>query len=173
MTIEVLILVIIYLICRRFKIKLPSFKAIFLLLFFITGNVFLALAGGVMVPAIATLIHLVLYGILVVFLFKNTMIPGMIIAGLGSLLNFISLLINEGKMPVDIDKLAQIGNEKALELIAKGESIAHTVMGDNPLNFLGDFLSTPKYYPFPKVFSIGDILLFLGIFLFLRKLPKV
>ena len=170
---ELLIMVLIFLIIRKFRIRLPKFRGIFFLILFLTGNLGLSFAGGKALPAVASLIHLVLYGALFLFLIKNTVIPGMIIAGIGSGLNLLSLITHGGKMPVSAEALISAGQDKVLGLLTLGKSFSHTLMsGEDPFKFLGDVIPTPAFYPFPKVVSVGDLLLFAGLFLFLIKLPS-
>lgn len=88
---------------------------------------------------------------------------------IGTLLNFIVILVNDCKMPV------LIANDMAnssinIEYLELGNDLIHTIINSNTkLRFLADTIILNKPYPFVKTISIGDIFLMLGTFGFWQE----
>jgi hypothetical protein len=88
---------------------------------------------------------------------------------IGILLNVIVMLANGGRMPVEPDAAKILSPEDFPELVA-GEYGKHVVIStETHLNFLGDIFFLNHPYPRPIIISIGDIILSIGIILFLYK----
>lgn len=135
------------------------------------GAVYLASKGVKMVVDGIFFIHFLSYILLFCGLFMNLDKYSFWIITVGVLLNFIVIMANGGKMPVSADALKFAGLYKNLSDIALGRLVTHTLMNTSTkLRFLGDVLPLPKYYPRPKVYSIGDIFMAIGIFIYIQKL---
>ncbi|MBN2900118.1 MAG: DUF5317 domain-containing protein [Clostridia bacterium] len=87
----------------------------------------------------------------------------------GGVLNGVAIALNGFKMPVDLAGLKYAGLDAVAETIVDGSVInyvdANTV--DNFSSFLGKIVAVPSLYPFAKVLSVGDILMMVGIVLFI------
>jgi len=116
-------------------------------------------------------IHLLSYILLFIGLFMNCdKYPFWIITA-GVFLNFVVIMANGGQMPISMEAL------KSLELIDKAaaivndEIVTHTLLTDSTkFKFLADILVMPKFYPRPKVYSIGDLLMAIGVFIYMQHL---
>lgn len=87
---------------------------------------------------------------------------------IGILLNLVVISANEGKMPVSIDGVKGINEETTLPY--REFDIKHIGIDSNTkFKYLSDIILIPKPYPLPKVISIGDIFLMLGIFIFFQE----
>lgn len=87
---------------------------------------------------------------------------------IGILLNLVVISANEGKMPVSIDGVKGINEETTLPY--REFDIKHIGIDSNTkFKYLADIILIPKPYPLPKVISIGDIFLMLGIFIFFQE----
>lgn len=86
------------------------------------------------------------------------LLPGIWLVTIGSSLNLLVVLVNDGRMPVDPTLAArQLGGI----LVERGHIGQYTVLGTNTrLGFLGDWLSLG---PFPEAYSPGDILVAMGL----------
>jgi hypothetical protein len=74
-------------------------------------------------------------------------------------------------MPVSEEAMISIGLVDNMLSIKNGEVITHTLINDRTvLRFLGDIFVLPKPYPRPKIFSIGDVVMALGIFVYIQKI---
>lgn len=87
---------------------------------------------------------------------RNLDISGVAIIALGAGSNLLAIAANGGYMPADPDALASIGG------IAPGYSNS-SVVADPALGPLTDIFAIPAWVPLANVFSIGDVLLGIGV----------
>jgi uncharacterized protein DUF5317 len=133
----------------------------------------LALAGiGVQILIISVLpsgtagvheaIHMLSYALLGAFAWSNRRIPGVPLIMLGGLLNFIAIAANGGVMPADPALAQHLAREA-------GEGFVNSGAVENPnLLFLGDVFATPESWPLYNVYSIGDLVIVLGVLVLLH-----
>ena len=88
---------------------------------------------------------------------RNIRLPGMPIVALGSISNLIAITANGGFMPADPAALATAG------LDGPGEHTNSVVLENPAFRPLTDIFAIPEALPFANVFSIGDLLLGVGI----------
>jgi len=113
------------------------------------------------------------YGILIIFCLVNRRQAGFYLMVAGMLLNIIVMLANGGRMPVEMTAAAHLSPQDVPALEA-GTYGKHIAMSDQThLNFLGDFIYLRSPYPHHTIISIGDILLSLGVILYLQKAMAV
>jgi hypothetical protein len=102
-------------------------------------------------------LHLVSYTLIIIFILFNIKIPGIAIVGFGSFLNFLVIFLNGGFMPsVSSDLIKNFGKntiDKNITTMSK-----HTY-----LPWLGDIFHLPAWLPLTNNFSIGDIIVALGV----------
>ncbi|MTI66748.1 MAG: hypothetical protein FH753_09135 [Firmicutes bacterium] len=114
-------------------------------------------------------VHSASYILIIIGLILNFKKHSMKIILLGTLLNFIVIFVNGGKMPVSGDGLALLGLFENLKMLETDSMITHTLVKDTTkLYFLGDIIPLKKPYPLPKMISIGDVFLGIGIFTFIQ-----
>lgn len=87
---------------------------------------------------------------------RNLDIPGLAIVAVGAASNLVAIVANGGYMPASPDAVAAIGG------IAPGYSNS-AVVGDPVLAPLTDIFAIPASVPFANVFSVGDVLIGLGV----------
>lgn len=115
-------------------------------------------------------IHSLSYIIIFTGLVLNFNKRSMILIFIGALLNYIVIVTNGGQMPVSASGLSLLGMEPYLEMLKNNSVITHTLITDNTnLLFLGDIIPTPKFYPFSKIISIGDVFIGIGIFVLIQN----
>ena len=131
----------------------------------------LALAGiGVQVLIISVVaagpahlheaVHMLSYALLGAFAWANRRIPGVPVILLGGLLNFVAIAANGGVMPADPDLARHV---------AGGEGFVNSGAVEDPrLLFLGDVFATPSSWPLYNVYSVGDLLIVLGVLVLLH-----
>jgi hypothetical protein len=101
--------------------------------------------------------------------------PGMWLMGAGLFLNFIVIALNHGFMPLSPEtaqKLIQPGVSVTLtigERVGFGKDILLPIE-ETKLWFLSDIFLLPQWLNYRVAFSIGDILIGVGAFLFLWSL---
>jgi hypothetical protein len=84
---------------------------------------------------------------------------------LGAVLNLIVIAANRGYMPASPTALARAGKAQAAErLVAEGVYGNVRAMGEGTrLDVLGDWLYLPHGVPLATAFSLGDLLIGLGL----------
>ena len=74
--------------------------------------------------------------------------------------NFTAIFANDGVMPASASALKAAGVQET-----PGEFINSTSVPDAHLQFLGDVFATPSWLPVHNVYSIGDVLIVIGVLL--------
>ncbi len=87
---------------------------------------------------------------------RNIAIPGLAIVAVGAASNLVAILANGGAMPADPAALAAAGIDTA------GQTNS-VVTGEPALRLLTDIFAMPAWLPFANVFSIGDVLIGIGV----------
>jgi len=74
-------------------------------------------------------------------------------------------------MPASVEALRQAGMENVAQALEEGRHLGNTIlMGvGTRLNFLGDWLFLPAWFPLSSAFSLGDVVLGVGAALFLSR----
>ncbi|MEE8601702.1 DUF5317 domain-containing protein [Euzebya tangerina] len=121
------------------------------------------LAGLEMVPLV---LHVGSYGLIVYFLWRNRAIQGLTMITVGAACNLAAITMNGGVMPATPWATSVAG------LVADGEFANSSVSAGSPLWFLGDVFAIPASWPLSNVFSVGDIMLVVGLAEMLHLLAR-
>ncbi len=129
-------------------------------------------AGGIPFTAAVSL-HLFSYLLLFYALWANRSLRGMKPILLGTALNFAVIAAN-GRMPISEKGLRFIGLEGYVEnVLAPDLGLRYVLLSSKTrLAFLGDIFVLPPPYPRPAVFSIGDVLIVLGLFILVQHVMR-
>jgi hypothetical protein len=87
----------------------------------------------------------------------NARIPGLAIVAIGAGCNLAAITANGGYMPAD---------PAALEALGHGVNAGYSnssVVAEPALRFLTDIYVLPRFVPFANVFSVGDVVIGLGL----------
>ena len=104
-------------------------------------------------------VHLGTYGMLCAFLWGNRRIPGIWIVAVGGALNLIAIAANAGVMPAGPAAARSAG------IASTANEFTNSGVLDHPrLLFLGDVWAIPRGWPLANVFSIGDVVIAIGVF---------
>ena len=129
-------------------------------------------AGDLLSPRSLLLVasHVLLF----VVIWQNRQLSGIKIIGMGLLLNFLVMIVNGGFMPITPETLARIGYDGNAAQLETGYIVGRTKNvvaepGEASLWFLSDVMVIPRPFPIPTALSLGDLLIVLGVFLFLRE----
>ena len=87
---------------------------------------------------------------------RNLRQPGMALVALGSLANLAAIGANGGFMPASAEALATAG-------LPPGDHLNSIVVANPALRPLTDIYAIPADLPMANVFSVGDVLIALGI----------
>lgn len=115
-------------------------------------------------------LHILSYILMIICVILNIKKNSMKAFLIGVVLNFIVIFANNGKMPVSIDGIKGINNNISTELPTSDYNIKHQPINqDTKLVYLSDIILIPKPYPLPKILSLGDIFIMMGLFLFIQE----
>lgn len=119
---------------------------------------------------LAPILHVTTYVIALGFLWMNRRIPGALLVGAGAASNGITIALNSGVLPASRAATAAAGIDPHL-------AFANTAVLSHPvLPWLGDVFAWPAPLPLANTFSIGDILIVLGVIIATwtgtRRIPK-
>ena len=132
------------------------------------------LPGGAILkvePPLFDIIHLGSYAILALFVLLNIKEWALGLMGLGMFSNIVPIFLNGG-MPTTKELMLTAGliTPEQAELLTCGQIIANNIIdcGEAKLGFLGDIFATPAWFPLANIFSIGDVVLVLGMIIFIQ-----
>lgn len=142
----------------------------------IVGAAFLIQAGLIYVPAVESIgnsgrVALLVFSYLLAgwFVWLNRRLPGMWLMGAGLWLNALVMLANGGYMPITYEALAAAGRLRLASSAETGTVVMSSKdillpFAETRLALLSDVFVIPPPFPFSGVFSVGDVLIALGLF---------
>ncbi|HWQ11323.1 MAG TPA: DUF5317 domain-containing protein [Roseiflexaceae bacterium] len=126
--------------------------------------IFTPFLGAPLVGAATTALYVLSMALLVVWVAFNRHLPGIALMAAGVVLNTAAIVANGGYMPLWLPA-AQIAG--TIELLpASGPAVHNNSVAagtGTQLWLLTDILPVPGWVPFATVYSIGDVLLTLGV----------
>jgi len=115
--------------------------------------------------SLALLISLALFS---VFAWRNRHLSGMPVLLAGLALNFVVIATNGGWMPISPQTASRLTGSDVLGLISLGSRFGQKdilLLSQNThFEFLADRFLLPDWIPYKVAFSVGDVLVSLGIF---------
>lgn len=130
------------------------------------GLLLVALIVQVLILAVLTdadetvlgVVHVATFLVAGAFVVINRHIPGVLLLGLGGGLNAIAITANDGVMPARAGALEAAGRPVSEEGFRNSTAVA-----DPHLPWLGDTFAIPSGWPLSNVFSVGDLILVVGV----------
>ncbi len=120
--------------------------------------------------SLSLLASLVLFSI---FAWLNRDLPGMPILIVGLLLNFVVIVANGGWMPITPQTANLLAGKDVLQFMNLGSRFGEKdilLFAQNiHFEFLADRFLPPIWFPYKVAFSLGDILISMGVFWLLAK----
>jgi len=108
---------------------------------------------------LAPVLHVVTYLVALGFVWANRHIPRILLVAAGAAANGITIALNNGVLPASAGAAAAAG-------IDPHTAFANSAVVDHPtLPWLGDVFAWPAPLPLANTFSVGDVLIVLGILL--------
>ena len=105
------------------------------------------------------------YIVLLLAVWYNKELKGMNFIALGIIFNFIVIVANGGHMPVLLSSLYKAGLNDFALVLKEGTYVTHTLISEKTLfRFLADVIPLSPPFPDPSVVSVGDFLMFYGVF---------
>jgi hypothetical protein len=133
---------------------------------------FSPLASGIVDAAVGAAIYVASTAAVLVAVLRNVSITGMPFVWLGAASNLAAVIANGGIMPTTAEALATAGLEPVTGLSNSA------VLANPALAPLTDVFALPSWFPLANVFSIGDVLIAVGIVIVIatgmrRHVPRV
>lgn len=142
-----------------FPRKYISFPIIFIVINF---GLFVAAKTGANADDIR-LIHMISFVFFYPYMIKNYKYSGMLILITGVSLNLLVMYLNGFRMPIDPLYYSKIVSTHDFFATRAGYNLYHSLIDEHTkLYLLGDVIPLLRPYPFPKLISIGDILMSVG-----------
>ena len=105
------------------------------------------------------------YIVLLFAVWYNKELKGTNFIALGIIFNFIVIVANGGHMPVLLSSLYKVGLNDFALVLKEGTYVTHTLITEKTLfGFLADVIPLSPLFPDPSVVSVGDFLMFYGVF---------
>lgn len=115
----------------------------------------------------ARAVHIGTYVAILAFIVANRRIPWIWVLAIGTASNFLVISANSGVMPASRHALlaAGLGNEAGFH---NSSFNAHPHLG-----VLGDIFATPRSLPLANVYSVGDVILLVGLAMVIVAISRV
>lgn len=112
------------------------------------------------------------YLLILLFIYLNRKQPYVRLIGIGVLLNFIVITANFGAMPVPNRILDLASPSQKISLLKEGKFYTYKLIDQGVLLWLlGDFIRVS--FPLRQFISIGDIILAIGILMFIQHAMRM
>jgi hypothetical protein len=110
-------------------------------------------------------LYLISNALALLWLLRNFRVAGMPCIALGTVSNVAAIAANGGRMPQDSALLIKARGRAFEQAVASGQTATNGVIADahTRLLWLTDRFLLPPPFPFPVVFSVGDVLIGVGV----------
>jgi len=124
--------------------------------------------GNLFLPWAPEIFHFFSYLVLAVFVGLNWKLWQIPFMGTGMTLNVIVIAANGGYMPSSVASLIRSGDFKTAYYLTHQKTYGNVIMMSDStvLDFLGDWLYLPNWFPFSTAFSLGDVIIAIGLVFF-------
>jgi uncharacterized protein DUF5317 len=102
-------------------------------------------------------IYVLSTAVVIVSVLLNLRITGMALVALGAISNLVAIVLNGGYMPADAGAMAALGKT------APTTYSNSAILAEPVLKPLTDIFALPTWVPFANVFSVGDVLISVGV----------
>jgi hypothetical protein len=109
-------------------------------------------------PQVDTTVHVLSYGAALAFVAMNLRVKGMWLVAVGGVANFAAIASNNGVMPASAAALRAAGQR-----VHASQFVNSAPVRGARLRLLGDVFAIPASWPLHNVFSVGDVILGIGI----------
>lgn len=115
-------------------------------------------------------IYLGSFILLFIGILLNIKTPSLWLVLIGAISNFVVFFMNGMKIPVAADALNLAGMNSTINLIENGQyKLYEIIASGTDYSLLGKVIAIDQVLPISGVFSIGDVLMTLGLFVFIES----
>lgn len=155
---------------KYFPLRILYWKALALSALAIQLVIFSELAVIKALPeTIIITAHVISYILLFIFIGRNYKNFGITFIGAGIFLNSLVIFLNGGYMPTIPENLRKTSLGASAALIDQGQAVNNSskITSETLLPWLADIFYLPDWVPLSNVFSIGDIVVAIGICIYI------
>jgi hypothetical protein len=113
-------------------------------------------AGWNLAGDLAPVVYVASTGAVLAVVLANLRVPGLPLVAIGAASNLAAIIANGGAMPADPEALASLG-------LTAGGATNSVIVADPALRPLTDIFAMPAWLPLANVFSLGDVLILIGV----------
>lgn len=115
-------------------------------------------------------LYILSYVFLVIYLLLNITNRQLVIVFVGVIFNGLAFIFNNGKMPVSVEGLKLAGLYNVVDLVEANKLALYAPLTDGTkYGFLSKLIIIQKPFPYNTVLSIGDVVIALGLFIFIQS----
>lgn len=118
-------------------------------------------------PTLGSVVHFVSYALGIWFIWANRKVPGLVITSSGGGMNLAAIGANGGVMPASPEALELAGMTHVGEHFVNSGAVEGA-----RLAWLGDVFAIPASWPLSNVFSVGDVVLVVGVGVMLHRMSR-
>lgn len=107
---------------------------------------------------LAATLHVLTYAVAFAFLWLNRRVAGVLVVAAGAVTNGVVIALNGGTLPASAAAVKAAGLDGDIAFANSG------VVDDPVLPWLGDAFAWPAPMPLANTFSVGDVLIVVGVF---------
>lgn len=115
-------------------------------------------------------LYMISYGLLIVYLIVNITNRQLLVLLAGVILNTLVFVSNNGRIPISVDGLKLAGLNDLADLVVADKLYLYVKLTENAkYGALSKIITLQKPFPYTAVVSIGDVLVSLGVFIFIQS----
>jgi hypothetical protein len=113
--------------------------------------------GDTLPPGVGEAIYVASTGMVLIAVWRNLAVPGLALVAVGAISNLAAIVANDGVMPTTVEALRTAG------MASEAGFSNSAALPDPALAPLTDIFAIPAALPLANVFSIGDVLIAVGL----------
>lgn len=150
-----------------------SFKKLWLLILALILQIFIVIFGmnnNAFVLDNYKIFYMISYGLLIIYLIVNIVNRQLLVILAGVILNILVFISNNGRIPISVDGLRLAGLNDLADLVVGNKLYLYVELTDKvKYGSLSKIITLQKPFPYTAVVSVGDVLVSLGVFIFIQS----
>ncbi|MEX2504484.1 MAG: DUF5317 family protein [Egicoccus sp.] len=118
-------------------------------------------------PMLGTVVHFISYALGIWFIWANRKVPGLVLTSSGGGMNLAAITANGGVMPASPEALELAGMTHVGDHFVNSGAVEGA-----RLAWLGDAFAIPASWPLSNVFSVGDVVLVVGVGVMMHRMSR-
>lgn len=146
------------------------FPFLIILSFLIQVSIFMLNVGLVTInDRVLDVILVSSYGLVILAMLTNLRIRYMVIVLTGAVFNFIMVILNGLRIGLTLENAQKVYSSEIVQLL-KSESVRFFKLIPQEKSIMGGIVPFNKFFVYPSVATLGDLLIFAGIILIIQQI---